>query len=44
MRPGDPAKPFGRSLSQDNYNETFSGSLFELIETLFSDYEFRKAL
>jgi hypothetical protein len=38
------AKRFGRSLSQDNYNETFSDSMIELIETLFSDTEFLKAL
>jgi hypothetical protein len=38
------AKRFGRSLSQDNYNESFSDSLIDLIETLFGDRDFLQAL
>jgi hypothetical protein len=37
-------KNFGRSLSETNYNESFSDSLVMIIETLFLDQDFIKAL
>jgi uncharacterized lipoprotein YajG len=37
-------KNFGRSLSEQNYYESFSDSLANLVEGLFSDGEFLKAL
>jgi len=37
-------KHFGRSLSETNYNESFSDSLVMIVETLFLDQEFIKAL
>ncbi len=37
-------KNFGRSLSETNYNESFSDSLVMIIETLFGDQDFIKAL
>jgi uncharacterized lipoprotein YajG len=37
-------KNFGRSLSENNYNESFSDSLVVIVEGLFSDHEFIKAL
>ncbi len=37
-------KNFGRSLSETNYNESFSDSLVMITEALFSDHEFLKAL
>jgi hypothetical protein len=37
-------KNFGRSLSETNYNESFSDSLVVIIETLFQDQEFIRAL
>jgi hypothetical protein len=38
------AKRFGRSLSQDNYNETFSDAMIDLMQTLLGDEAFLKAL
>ena len=37
-------KNFGRSLSETNYNESFSDSLVMITETLFLDHDFIKAL
>lgn len=37
-------KNFGRSLSEPNYNESFSDSLLLIIETLFQDQDFIRAL
>jgi hypothetical protein len=37
-------KNFGRSLSETNYSESFSDSLVMIIETLFLDQDFIKAL
>ncbi len=37
-------KNFGRSLSETNYNESFSDSLVMITEALFSDHEFLKSL
>ena len=37
-------KNFGRSLSETNYNESFSDSLVMIVETLFLDQDFIKAL
>jgi hypothetical protein len=37
-------KNFGRSLSETNYSESFSDSLVMIIETLFGDQDFIKAL
>ena len=37
-------KNFGRSLSETNYNESFSDSLVMIVEALFSDHEFLRAL
>ena len=37
-------KNFGRSLSETNYNESFSDSLVMIIESLFLDQDFIKAL
>ena len=37
-------KNFGRSLSETNYNESFSDSLVMITEALFSDHEFLRAL
>jgi hypothetical protein len=37
-------KNFGRSLSETNYNESFSDSLVMIIETLFLDQDFIRAL
>jgi len=37
-------KNFGRSLSETNYNESISDSLVMIVEALFSDHEFLKAL
>jgi uncharacterized lipoprotein YajG len=37
-------KNFGRSLSETNYNESFSDSLVMIVEDLFSDHEFLRAL
>ena len=37
-------KNFGRSLSENNYNESISDSLVVIVETLFSDQEFLRAL
>ena len=38
------SRRFGRSLSQDNYNESFSDSMLDLIETMFADRDFLQAL
>ena len=37
-------KNFGRSLSETNYNESFSDSLVMIVEALFSDHELLRAL
>ena len=37
-------KNFGRSLSETNYNESFSDSLVMIVETLYQDQDFIKAL
>jgi uncharacterized lipoprotein YajG len=37
-------KNFGRSLSETNYNESISDSLVMIVEALFSDHEFLRAL
>jgi hypothetical protein len=37
-------KNFGRSLSEGNYNESFSDSLVVIVEALFADHEFLRAL
>jgi uncharacterized lipoprotein YajG len=37
-------KNFGRSLSETNYNESFSDSLVMIVDDLFSDQEFLRAL
>jgi hypothetical protein len=37
-------KNFGRSLSETNYNESISDSLVMIVESLFSDQEFLRAL
>jgi uncharacterized lipoprotein YajG len=37
-------KNFGRSLSETNYNESFSDSLVMIVEELFSDHEFLRSL
>lgn len=37
-------KNFGRSLSETNYNESASDSLVMIVEALFSDHEFLRAL
>lgn len=38
------AKRFGRSLSEENYNESFSEATRHMIETMFADNEFIKTL
>ncbi len=38
------AKRFGRSLSEENYNESFSEATRHMIETMFTDNEFIKSL
>jgi hypothetical protein len=38
------AKRFGRSLSEENYNESFSEAVRHMIETMFVDNEFIKSL
>ncbi len=38
------AKRFGRSLSEENYNESFSEAIRHMIETMFTDNEFIKSL
>jgi uncharacterized lipoprotein YajG len=35
---------FGRSLSEENYNESFSDAIARIVETVFSDSEFLKVL
>ena len=38
------SKRFGRSLSEENYNETFSEATRHMIEIMFADNEFIKSL